>query len=73
MASARHFFARGSMSDAELTTDIQNDITHSRGAQKDLASAGQHRMASVMGNAVDEHLDELSDVKRGNWRPRHAS
>lgn len=72
MSAARHHFQRGTLSDSQLTTDIQADITAARGAQRDLAATGQHGMAARMGEAVDEHLDELSAVKNGTWRPMHA-
>ncbi|MEH0542973.1 hypothetical protein QA802_07790 [Streptomyces sp. B21-105] len=72
MSSARHFLARGSLSDTELKNDIQADITSTRNAQRDLAQAGQHGVAARMSEAVDEHLDELNDANRGTWKPRHA-
>lgn len=72
MSSARHFLARGSLSDAALKTDIQADITSARTAQRDLQQAGQHGVADRMGQAVDEHLDELNDARNGTWKPRHA-
>jgi hypothetical protein len=72
MSSARHFFARGSVSDAALRSDIQADVTSARNAQINLQQAGQHRIAGQMAEAVDEHLDELNDVKNGTWRPKHA-
>lgn len=72
MSSARHFFARGTLSDAELTADIKADIAAARGAQKDLTAAGQYGFANRMAEAVDEHLDELNDAQRGTWHPKHA-
>lgn len=72
MTAARHFFAPGTLSDANLQTDIKADIVAARGAQKDLAAAGQYGVASRMAEAVDERLDELNEVKRGTWRPKHA-
>ncbi|MEH0578975.1 hypothetical protein QBA54_31900 [Streptomyces sp. B21-108] len=72
MSSARHFLARGSLSDADLQRDIQADITSSRNAQIDLQQAGQHGVAARMGEAVDEHLDELNDARNGTWKPRHV-
>lgn len=72
MSSARHFLPRGTVSNDSLKTDIGADIAAARGAQRDLASAGQHRLAADMGGQVDEHLDELSDVNSGTWKPRHA-
>lgn len=72
MASARHFLARGSISDTDLKNDIQADITAARGAQRDLAAAGQHAAATRMGQQVDAHLDELNDANNGTWQPNHA-
>lgn len=72
MTAARHFFASGSFSDADLQTDIKADIAAARGAQKDLKSAGQYGAAGRMAEAVDEHLDELNDARRGTWHPKHA-
>lgn len=72
MSSARHFFARGSLSDADLKKDITTDITHARRAQRDLTAAGQHGVAARMGDAVDEHLDELNAANNGTWTPKHA-
>jgi hypothetical protein len=72
MSAARHFFQRGTLSDDQLTTDIQSDISTSRQVQQELTSAGQYGAAARMSEAVDEHLDELNDVKRGSWRPKHA-
>lgn len=71
MSAARHFFSRGTFSDAELAEDIKQDIKAARGAQKDLKAAGQYGVANLMGQAVDEHLDELNDVKAGRWNPFH--
>lgn len=72
MSSARHFLTPGSLSNTELKNDIQADIAAARGAQRDSAQAGQHRVAASMGEAVDEHLDELNDANNGTWKPRHA-
>lgn len=72
MSSARHFFARGTVSDDALKADIQADIATARKAQRDLQQAGQYRLAEQMREAADEALDELNDAKRGTWRPRHA-
>ncbi|MEU3546297.1 hypothetical protein [Streptomyces longwoodensis] len=72
MSSARHFFARGTVFDDALKADIEADITAARGAQRDLQQAGQYGAATRMGEAVDEHLDELGEVNRGTWRPKHA-
>ncbi|MGW6924457.1 hypothetical protein ACWGA9_24750 [Streptomyces sp. NPDC054950] len=72
MSSAHHFLARGSLSDAELKNDIKADVASARGAQRDLQQAGQHGVAARMGEAVDEHLDELNDANRGIWSPKHA-
>jgi hypothetical protein len=72
MSSARHFVARGSMSDDALRADIQADATAARGAQIDLQQAGQHRLAGQMSEAVDEALDELNDLNDGRWKPKHA-
>jgi hypothetical protein len=72
MSSARHFLASGSLSDTELKNDIQADIASARGAQRDLQQAGQYGVAARMGEAVDEHLDELNDATNGTWKPRHA-
>lgn len=72
MSSARHFLTSGSLSSDELKNDIQADITSARNAQRDLAQAGQHRVAASMSEAVDEHLDELNAANNGTWKPRHA-
>lgn len=72
MSAARHFLAPGTVSNADLQTDIKADITAARGAQKDLAAVGQYGAANRMAEAVDEHLDELNDAQRGTWHPRHA-
>ncbi|MEU2873772.1 hypothetical protein ABZ769_31985 [Streptomyces olivoreticuli] len=70
MASARHFFTSGTLSDEQLQSDIKDDISTARGAQREMKYAGQYKLAHRMGDAVDEHLDELNDAKRGSWRPR---
>lgn len=72
MASARHFLTRGTVSNDQLKADITADITSARGAQRDLAAAGQHGAAARMAAAVDEHLDELNDANNGTWTPKHA-
>ncbi|MEU8642283.1 hypothetical protein AB0C91_10230 [Streptomyces sp. NPDC048674] len=72
MSSARHFFVRGTISDATLKADIQADVTNSRNAQIDMQQAGQQRLAQEMRNAADEALDELNDLQSGTWKPRHA-
>jgi hypothetical protein len=72
MSAQRHFLPSGSVPADQLEADITADIKAARGAQRDLASAGQHGMAERMGDAVDENLDELTAVKNGTWRPKHA-
>lgn len=72
VSAARHFFARGTVSNAQLRTEIKADVASARGAQRDLKAAGQHRAADRMGEAVDEHLDELNAVDNGTWTPKHA-
>lgn len=72
MSSARHFFPRGTASADSLKADIGADIGAARSAQRDLASAGQHRLAAGMGAQVNEHLDELNDVNNGTWQPKHG-
>lgn len=72
LSSARHFFARGTLSDAQLENDIKADIAATRGAQRDLQQAGQHSVAARMSEAVDEHLDELNAARNGTWTPKHA-
>jgi hypothetical protein len=72
MSSARHFFKSGTLSDDQLKTDITADLKAARGAQQQAMQHGQYRSAELMRGAVDEHLDELNDLKQGRWRPRHA-
>ena len=72
MASARHFLARGSISDTDLKNDIQADITAARGAQRDLQATGQHAAATRMGEQVDAHLDEYTAANNGTWTPKHV-
>lgn len=60
------------MSRDHLKADIEADVAAARGAQRDMQATGQHGQAARMGEAVDESLDELNDVKRGTWRPKHA-
>lgn len=72
MSAARHHFKSGTFSTDQLTTDIQNDISVSRKAEQELKAAGQYRVANLMSEAVDEHLDELNDLNNGSWRPKHA-
>ncbi|KOV86081.1 MULTISPECIES: hypothetical protein [unclassified Streptomyces] len=72
MAGARHFFARGTVSDTQLKNEIKSDIVAARGAQRELKAAGQYGAANRMGAAADEALDELNDVNNGTWRPKHA-
>jgi hypothetical protein len=72
MASARHHFKSGTLSDADIKAQIVADAAASRQAQRDLASAGQYKHAAMMGEAVDEALDELNAANSGTWRPKHA-
>ncbi|GAA0454086.1 hypothetical protein ACFQ2B_27800 [Streptomyces stramineus] len=72
MSGARHFLPRGSVSADDLEADIKADIAAARGAQRDLKAAHQNGAAARMGEAVDEHLDELNAAKDGTWRPNHA-
>jgi hypothetical protein len=70
MASSRHF--RITQPPAETRQEIEADITNARSAQQNLEAAGQHRLAENMHAAVDEYLDELTDLDEGRWAPRHA-
>ncbi|MEU3220026.1 hypothetical protein [Streptomyces sp. NPDC006971] len=70
MASSRHF--RVTQTPAETRQEIEADIANARSAQRDLHEAGQHRLAENMHAAVDEYLDELTDLDEGRWAPRHA-
>ena len=72
MAGSRHFFGRGTSSDDQLKSEIQSDVAAARGAQRDLTAAGQYGAAARMGEAADEALDELNDLSRGAWKPKHA-
>lgn len=72
MSAARHFFAPGTIPDTDLKADITADITAAHRAQRDMAATGQQAIAYRMGQAVDEHLDELTALKNGTWRPNHA-
>jgi len=69
MSASRHF-SRPSSTE-QLVDEIKADVASARGAQRDLQEAGQHRLAARMGEAVDEHLDELNAAKNGTWRPKH--
>lgn len=53
-----------------MQSDIKDDIATARSAQREMKAAGQYGLADRLGDAVDEHLDELNDAKRGSWRPR---
>ncbi|GAA4824075.1 hypothetical protein [Streptomyces ziwulingensis] len=70
MSSSRHFFS--STPKDQVKAEIEADLAAARGAQRDLTAAGQHAVAARMGEAVDEHLDELNAVKNGTWKPKHA-
>lgn len=71
MASGRHFFTPGTLTTDQLKADIKADITASRGAEKQLREAGQHKVAEQMRQQTDEHLDELGDANSGTWQPKH--
>ncbi|MFE2600129.1 hypothetical protein ACFXCZ_27180 [Streptomyces sp. NPDC059396] len=70
MASSRHF--RTDQPAGETRAEITADISATRRAQRDLQAAGQHRSAETMRQATDEHLDELTDLNAGRWRPKHS-
>lgn len=72
MSAARHFFKAGTASDSNLQADIESDVAAARRAQRDAEAAGQHHTAQQMSAAADEYLDELTDLKGGTWRPKHA-
>ncbi|MFJ4623046.1 hypothetical protein [Streptomyces sp. NPDC088812] len=58
--------------DSPARNPKETHIASARGAQRDLQQAGQYGVAARMGEAVDEHLDELTDANRGTWKPKHA-
>ena len=70
MSSARHYF-KNQPAD-QVKAEVEADLKAARSAQRDLMEAGQYRVAGLMADAVDEHLDELNDLNNGTWRPRHA-
>jgi hypothetical protein len=72
MSSARHFFSRNTLSDDQLKADITADIKATRGAQEQMKAVGNYGEAEKLGRSVDDKLDELSDVNKGRWFPRHA-
>jgi hypothetical protein len=72
MSAARHFFARGTVSDDQLKADIKADVAAARGAQRELQQAGQYGAATRMGDTTDEYLDELNQANNGTWKPKHA-
>ncbi|MGW9299622.1 hypothetical protein ACWHA3_02190 [Streptomyces cyaneofuscatus] len=70
MPGSRHFFSKQSAD--QTRAEIADDIRNSRKAQRDLEATGQHGPANMMAEAVDEHLDELSRVNNGTWKPDFA-
>ena len=72
MSNARHFLKPGTLTPAELARDITTSVSAARTAQRTAAANGQHNLAALMGDAVDEHLDELADANNGTWKPKHT-
>ncbi|MEU8623280.1 hypothetical protein [Streptomyces sp. NPDC048669] len=70
MSASRHFSR--TQPTEQTRAEIKDDITASRGAQRDLQAAGQHRLAETMRQATDEHIDELNALDNGTWNPNHA-
>ncbi|MEW2070040.1 hypothetical protein [Streptomyces sp. NPDC007346] len=70
MSRPRHLFKKQPVEQtrAEITADIKNH----RKAQREAAENGQHRVAEMMREGVDEHLDELNRLNNGTWKPDHA-
>lgn len=70
MSAARHFHANAT--EFQVRSDIEDDISSSQGAAKDLADAGQYSAAAGMRDQADKYLDELNDLNNGNWKPKHV-